>query len=120
VAGIVQEVMAVKSARKPWLAALLSLLVPGLGQAYAGRHDRGLIILAVAAFYAFFALQTLTLMEAHLLAEGENLFSWAKENLLRLGVNGLRLFAAVFLSLVLYAWVILDAYLSASNAKEDY
>jgi signal peptidase I len=31
-------------ARKPWLAALLSLVTPGLGQLYAGRWRRGLVI----------------------------------------------------------------------------
>ena len=110
--------MAAKNAKKGWLAAILSLFVPGLGQAYAGRYDRGLIILAVAVFFNFFVLQTLTLMEAHLLAEGETLLSWARENLVRLGVNGLRLFFGGFLTFVLYVWVILDAYLSASKTRE--
>lgn len=112
--------MAAEKGKKAWLAAILTLLVPGLGQAYAGRYDRGLIILAVAVFYSFFILQTLTLMEAHFLAEGETLFTWAKENFIRLGVNGLRFIVSIFLAVVLYVWVILDAYLSVpSSGRED-
>ena len=107
--------MAAEQGKKAWLATVLTIFVPGLGQAYAGRYDRGLVILAVTVFYGFFILQTLTLMEAHFLAEGENLFTWAKENFLRFGVNGLRLFACIFLALVLYVWVILDAYLSVTR-----
>jgi hypothetical protein len=33
------------SSRKPWLAGVLSSLVPGLGQIYAGEEDRGALIL---------------------------------------------------------------------------
>lgn len=103
--------------KSPWLAAILTLLVPGLGQAYAGRYDRGLVILAVTVFYSFFILQTFTLMEAHLLAEGETLFTWAKENFVRLGVSGLRMFACVFLAMILYVWVIVDAYRSVAESR---
>ena len=109
--------MAGQNGKSAWLAAALTLIVPGLGQAYAGRYDRGLVILAVTAFFSFFVLQTLTLMEAHLLAEGETLLTWAKENFLRFGVNGLRLFACIFLAMALYAWVVLDAYLSVAKSQ---
>ena len=103
--------------KSPWLAAILTLLVPGLGQAYAGRYDRGLVILAVTVFYSFFILQTSTLMEAHLLAEGETLFTWAKENFVRLGVSGLRMLSCVFLAMILYVWVIVDAYRSVAESR---
>ena len=33
--------------RKPWLAALMSLLIPGLGQMYAGKLKRAVVILVV-------------------------------------------------------------------------
>lgn len=95
-----------------WIAVIMTIIVPGLGQAYAGRYDRGLVILAGTVFYGFFILQTMVLMEGHLLAEGETLLGWAKENFLRFGVNGLRLFLCIFLALVLYVWVVVDAYLS--------
>jgi len=108
--------MARERGKSPWLAAILTVFIPGLGQAYAGRYDRGLVILAVTVFFGFFILQTFTIMEANLLAEGETLLSWARENLIRLGVNGLRLFACLFLTAVLYIWVVVDAYLSASRA----
>lgn len=103
--------------KRAWLAALLTLFVPGLGQAYAGRYDRGLVILAVAVFYSFFMLQTLTLLEANFLAEGETLFTWAMENFIRLGANGLRFLASIFLAIALYAWVVADAYLSVPGSR---
>lgn len=103
--------------KSPWLAAVLTVVIPGLGQAYAGRYDRGLVILAVTVFYGFFLLQTFTVMEAHLLAEGETLLGWASENLVRLGVNGLRIFACLFMAAVLYIWIVVDAYLSASKTR---
>ncbi len=34
--------------RNPWVAGVLSLLVPGLGQIYAGMGDKGAAILAAA------------------------------------------------------------------------
>jgi len=37
--------------RKPWLAGLLSFLVPGLGQAYNGRTRRGLILLGLGCVW---------------------------------------------------------------------
>ncbi|MDP2847772.1 MAG: signal peptidase I [Humidesulfovibrio sp.] len=37
------------SPRKPWLAALLSFLWPGLGQVYNGRFRKGMVLLAFAA-----------------------------------------------------------------------
>lgn len=111
--------MAVQKGRKAWLAALLTLFVPGVGQAYAGRYDRGLVILAVAVFYSFFILQTLTLMEANFLAEGESLLTWAKENFLRLGVNGLRFIVSIFLAIALYAWIVVDAYRSVPHSSRE-
>ncbi len=111
--------MAAGKRKKAWLAAILTLLVPGLGQAYAGRYDRGLVILGVAVFYGFFILQTLTLMETHFLAEGETLLTWTKENFFRVGVNGLRFLASVFLAIALYVWIVLDAYLSAANSRRE-
>ncbi len=110
--------MALKEGKNAWLAVLLTLLLPGLGQAYSGRHDRGLVILAGAVFYSFFILQTFTLMEANFLAEGETLLSWARENFVRLGVNGLRLFVSVFFAIALYVWIVVDAYLSARNSSQ--
>ncbi len=35
--------------RQPWLAGLLSFLVPGLGQVYNGRTRKGLVLLGLAA-----------------------------------------------------------------------
>lgn len=37
------------SPRKPWLAALLSFLWPGLGQVYNGRFRKGVVLLVLAA-----------------------------------------------------------------------
>jgi signal peptidase I len=48
-------------ARRPWLAALLSLLLPGLGHVYAGRFTRGVAafaILSLASLVATWAYLT--------------------------------------------------------------
>lgn len=33
---------------KPWLAAVLSLVIPGLGEAYCGRRRMGLVIVVAS------------------------------------------------------------------------
>ncbi len=38
--------------RAPWLAAVLSLLVPGLGQIYCGEKNRGAVIIVGAIVVA--------------------------------------------------------------------
>jgi signal peptidase I len=40
------------SPRRPWLAAALSLVTPGLGHLYCGRARRGAVLLALAAVFA--------------------------------------------------------------------
>lgn len=112
--------MAGEKGKNAWLAVLLTFFVPGLGQAYAGRYERGLVILAVAVFYSFFMLQTLTLIEANFLAEGETLLTWARENFMRLGVSGLRLLLSAILAFVLYVWILVDAYLSVSDSRRGH
>ena len=52
------------SPRRPWLAGLLSLTVPGLGQVYAGRAQRGLI-LAVTGALGMIALLYLSTIAPH-------------------------------------------------------
>jgi len=42
--------------RKPWLAALLSFLWPGLGQVYNGRFRKGLTLLGISAAWQFFGI----------------------------------------------------------------
>lgn len=45
-----------KHKKMPWLAVLLSLIAPGLGQAYAGKYDRGLLIAALTLVLCAFAM----------------------------------------------------------------
>ncbi|NND01545.1 MAG: hypothetical protein HKN91_02045, partial [Acidimicrobiia bacterium] len=41
--------VAERVARSPLVAALLSAIIPGAGQLYAGRQRRGIILLALSA-----------------------------------------------------------------------
>ncbi|MFZ1981736.1 MAG: hypothetical protein WAU61_10550, partial [Smithella sp.] len=38
--------------RRPWIAALLTLLMTGLGHLYAGNPKRGLILFGIWSFWA--------------------------------------------------------------------
>ncbi len=44
---MVDESTSTKNRRRPWLAVVLSLVMPGLGHAYSGRFPRGLVFLFV-------------------------------------------------------------------------
>ncbi len=82
--------------RKPWIAILLSLLMPGLGQVYNGQFQKGTI------FYLLSSLSSLILI---FLA-------------LRLPIVVL---AALFLvSIVVYVLAFVDAFRTARRLKEKY
>ena len=55
--------------RRPWLAGLLSLLIPGLGQVYNGQYRRGLAFLVIAAGADALLVMALIVPPAHLLIE---------------------------------------------------
>jgi signal peptidase I len=57
--------------RRPWLAALLSFLLTGLGQAYCGRLGRGLILLGLALL-----IVPLVYLPAYLDPRAYGRFSW--------------------------------------------
>ena len=44
---MVDESVSIKNRRRPWVAVVLSLVMPGLGHAYSGRFPRGLVFLFV-------------------------------------------------------------------------
>lgn len=85
--------------KKPWVAAVLSLFCPGLGQLYAGRPARGLVFLLVP-------LLLTVLMIGLVSAEPAGLV---------LGLLALLLFAAP----VFFLYVVIDAYRVARAAPAE-
>lgn len=85
-----------KPKRAPPLAAVLSLLVPGLGQIYAGKQERGASILVAGIIVGTLALIWQTLF----MSARTNAF-WAY-----------RIALAVY-ALVFWIWQVVDAYMQA-------
>ena len=83
--------------RIPSVAALLSLVTPGVGQVYAGRIRRGMVLLflSILAPVLLFAL------------------AWAPPSRVVLSA----IVAVVALSLVLYVFAIVDAYRAAKSSS---
>ena len=86
-----------KRSRSPVTAGILSLLVPGLGQMYVGRGDRGAAILVAGIVIGTLALIWQTLYAAY----ASNLMAYPYP-LYRIS---LVVYAAVF-----WIWQIVDAY----------
>ncbi len=83
------------NAKEPWLVLNLSLLLPGLGQIYAGRINKGVCVLGV---YLFLLISNLSLIY-----DSEDNF---KINLILAVLTG-----------ILWFWSILDSYLSTRSAN---
>ena len=81
--------------RNPVVAAVLSLLVPGLGQIYGGRSERGIAILVAGIVIGFLALIWQTL---YVTSGSPDQFLWPYR--VSLGV-----YAAVF-----WVWQVVDGY----------
>lgn len=91
----------------PAIAAFLSFLVPGLGQAAAGKPRRGLVV-ALPAVLVLLAVAGVLVFARHQLVD--SLFS----------ENALTSFLLIDMVLLLYrAWAIVDAYRIAAPAKEQ-
>jgi TM2 domain-containing membrane protein YozV len=82
--------------RQPVLAAILSLLVPGLGQIYAGKQERGATILVAGIVVGTLALISQTLF----LSFAAGAFWWYRLSLTA--------YAIVF-----WIWQLADAYKQA-------
>ncbi len=92
--------------KKPAVAAFMSLLLPGLGQAAAGKVRRGLIV-AIPAIGLFCALVLMLVFARKQLFDGLVYNSGLLANFLILDV----------LALVYHVWAVFDAYLGQAAPK---
>lgn len=100
--------------RNPWVAVALSLLVPGLGQAYARRYDRGFLILG--AFLLILALDSF--LAFYLQLQVNDVWAWAIENLLASQLfQGFGLLWWLGLNTAGWVWVLHDAYRCARRGS---
>jgi signal peptidase I len=88
-----------QNTRYPWLAALLSLLIPGLGQLYCGKIVKCFCIAALIAVFSLLSIMVLTL---NLQGRDELVI----------------IFQAA--SLLLYGIGVIDAYLTARKLRNGY
>jgi TM2 domain-containing membrane protein YozV len=87
--------------RNPWLAGLLSLLVPGLGQIYCGEGNRGAAILVAAIVIGNLNLLFLVLF---VVADIDPTVCWAYW-IPRVGHDVVSLWSVAF-----WIWAVVDAY----------
>lgn len=87
--------------RIPFVAGLLSLLVPGLGQIYAGKGDKGAAILAAAIVIGNLNIIFLPVFVA---ANPDPAVAWAYW-IPRVGHDVMSLWSIVF-----WLWSVVDAY----------
>jgi len=107
--GIYQEKQAKPSLVPPWLAALCSAIIPGLGQALARSVGRGIVLFS--SFATIFGLMTWRFREVAPRDTGViNIIAkaWHLEPIMIL---------ISFLIVVLYLWIILDAYQVAASSR---
>jgi len=96
--------------RNPYLAACLSLLVPGLGQIYSGKGSRGAAILLGVIIVG--NLNAIWLSLYALTTPGSEVF-WA--SILPRTLH--RLFAAY--GIIFWLWQVMDAYQQAREFHEN-
>jgi TM2 domain-containing membrane protein YozV len=87
--------------RNPYVAGLLSLLVPGLGQMYGGRGDRGAAILAAAIIIGNLNLIFVPVFVGAKLDPGVAWAYWIP----RIGHDLLSVWSAAF-----WIWAVVDAF----------
>lgn len=90
--------------RNPFLAGILSLIVPGLGQIYCGKSNRGAAILVAAIIVGNL---NILFVPVFLMAD-LNPGSGGIYLLLRIGHDVMS-----FWSIVFWIWAVLDAYFQA-------
>jgi TM2 domain-containing membrane protein YozV len=98
-----------RPAKSPYLASVLSFLVPGLGQLYAGEGLRGgMMLFASIVIGSLHAIW----LSVHAIASAEATPFWAS--------TLPRVLHDVFAvwSLVFWAWIIVDAYHIASSSGQ--
>ncbi len=92
--------------RNPFLAALLSILVPGLGQLYCGQRIMGVGILVAAIVVASMNILFIPLFVA---ANPDPEIAWAYW-IPRIGHDVISFWSAAF-----WVWIAADAYLLAKK-----
>lgn len=97
-------------AQNPYLAAVLSLLVPGLGQIYSGESDRGARILVSAIVVGNLYVIWLSVHAVATATAGQQAF-WAT-TLPRLLHDVFSIWGLVF-----WLWVVVDAYRQAKRRR---
>jgi phosphonate transport system permease protein len=93
----------------PLLASLVSLVIPGLGQALAGFARRGLVLFASLA-----SIAALLAWRIHLTARRE--ITWPAKVTKAFDLEPILLAIAIGL-ILLYLWIAVDAYFSARRVK---
>lgn len=92
----------------PVIAAILSVIVPGLGQILARAFRRGLLLLA-----SFISILGLLLWRANDAASlGKQVFGWVNIFIKAFRLEPFLIFISLAI-IVLYVWIILDAYRAA-------
>jgi len=89
-----------KHKRRPWLALVLSLIMPGMGHIYSGRFLKGLVFL-------FLCFTPITFLQAGRMLE-----------LLELGMIGIT--ALLTAAPIIHLVAIVDSYYVAKHTKPDY
>lgn len=98
--------------KKPLIAAILSFFFPGLGQVYAGKFDRGLVMMAATAVFTLLYGILALILES---SKG-NIWHWAFRNLVNLrGFTGGDFLSIIIIVTVLWALQIYDAYQIAKS-----
>jgi TM2 domain-containing membrane protein YozV len=87
--------------RNPFVAGLLSLLIPGLGQIYGGRGDKGAVILATAIVIGNLNLIFLPMFIS---ANPDPSIDWAYW-IPRVGQDVMSIWSIAF-----WIWAVVDAY----------
>lgn len=94
--------------RNPYIAGLLSLLIPGMGQIYAGRGDKGAAILASAIIIGNLNLVFLPIFTT---ASPDPSIGWAYW-VPRIGHDIMSAWSLVF-----WVWAVVDAYRIAQEER---
>jgi hypothetical protein len=94
----------------PFLAGLLSLMVPGMGQIYAGADSRGAAVLAAAIFIGSLNLIFVLVFIAANPDSGVHWAYWIP----RVGHDVIS-----FWSIIFWIWVVFDAYRHVKERTDD-
>ena len=88
----------------------LSFLIPGLGQLYAGKKQRGLVVLAAAVgIYSLVGLWVMMLEQFSMSQGSRTILAWVLAHPVKLGLSGLDVIWLMVLAWVTWIWQAVDA-----------